>query len=57
MHYIVYGVTQGIYSDYHVCAIFDDEKKAEDWRDKKNREKGRYGDDYEIEEFDFNPED
>jgi len=34
----VYVITQGSYSDYHICAIFSDKKKAEEMVDFFNDE-------------------
>lgn len=31
---IVYIVTEGSYSDYHICAVFDNEEDAQFFRDK-----------------------
>lgn len=54
----IYAVTEGEYSDYHICAVFDDKKKAELYcavREEKDFLDNKYyvfGDEYMIEEFD-----
>ena len=54
----IYAVTEGEYSEYHICAIFDDKKKAELYcavREEKeflNNNCYVFGDEYMIEEFD-----
>ena len=54
----IYAVTEGEYSDYHICAVFDDEKKAELYcavREEKDFLDNKcyvFGDEYMIEEFD-----
>lgn len=54
----IYAVTEGEYSDYHICAVFDDKKKAELYcavREEKeflNNNCYVFGDEYMIEEFD-----
>ncbi len=54
----IYVVTEGEYSDYHICAVFDDKKKAELYcavREEKDFLGNKcyiFGDEYMIEEFD-----
>lgn len=56
----IYAVTEGEYSDYHICAVFDDKKKAELYcavREEKDFLDNKYyvfGDEYMIEEYDTN---
>lgn len=54
----IYVVTEGEYSDYHICAVFDDKKKAELYcavREEKDFLDNKcyvFGDEYMIEEYD-----
>lgn len=54
----IYVVTEGEYSDYHICAVFDNKKKAELYcavREEKDFLDNKYyvfGDEYMIEEYD-----
>ena len=54
----IYVITEGEYSDYHICAVFDDKKKAElycavrEEKDFLNNNCYIFGDEYMIEEYD-----
>lgn len=48
----VYVVTSGEYSDYSICAVFLDKKKAQYWTAAQNTEENS-SDPYEIEEYDL----
>lgn len=54
----IYVITEGDYSDYHICAVFTDKKKAElycainEEKDFVNNNCYVFGDEYMIEEFD-----
>ena len=53
----IYVVTEGEYSEYHICAVFDDKNKAElycavrEEKDFLNNNCYVFGDEYMIEEF------
>ena len=50
----VWVVTQGCYSDYRICAIFDKEEDANTYRELIST--SRYGGDAEVEEWDMGVE-
>lgn len=50
----VFIVTQGEYSDYHICGVFDKKELAEQFISAFEDDRG-YGDKMEIEEWNLNP--